>query len=212
MHARAALLTAALVAAALTACSDNSQGHAERAPHATAGKETRTQQTPDCGPDSTLSQSDWIDQCGDAATPTDNQPDTELAVGDAFTYDDGVKITVTSIRKLIRFGEWDSRPDADQTAYRVTWTVDNATKRPFDLENVYEQEQGASNGGEVDTLSVDNGSRTMTGRIAPGKTGTFTNEGAIDKTYGTDLVITFSRSDIGEDMLAEDPHWTGGIK
>jgi len=25
-------------------------------------------------------------------------------------------------------------------------------------------------------------------------------------------VITFSRADIGDDVLAEDPHWTGTIK
>jgi len=217
MHARAALITAALVAGALAGCSDDSQGHAERATQTATHTGTRTPKstaakTPDCGPDSTLSQSDWIDQCGNASTPAGEQPDTELALGDTFAYDDGVKINVKSINRITRFGEYDDHPDADQTAYRVTWNIYNGTKRPLDLANVYEEEEGATNGGTPATLTVEKGSRYMSGRIAPGHTGTFTNDGALDKTYGTALVITFSRNDIGDDVLAEDPHWTGTIK
>lgn len=210
MHARTAFIAAALLAATLTACGSHEQGKAERAT-AAAGKTSA--KTPDCGPDSTLSQSDWIDQCSSAsATPAGREPDTELAVGDTFAYNDGVKVTVVSIRRLTDFGEWDDHPKANQTGYRVTWTMRNGTKKPLDLDDWSETEQGATNGGEVTLLTVEKGSRTMTGRIAPGQSGTFTSESALDKTNGTKIVFTMTRMDDQADVLSEDPHWTGDIK
>lgn len=52
----------------------------------------------------------------------------------------------------------------------------------------------------------------MTGRIAPGQTGTFTSESALSRPNGAKVVITMTRMDAQADMLAEDPHWTGTIK
>lgn len=209
MHARSALITVAILATTLTACAgtDHQQGKAERA----TADAPSSSKSPDCGPDSTLSQSDWIDQCS-SATPTDKQANTELTVGDTFAYNDGVKVTIASIRRLTAFGEWDDRPDANQTGYRVTWTILNGTKKPLDMDQWSETEQGATNGGDVTLLSIDKGSRSMTGRIAPGQTGTFTSESALDKTNGTKIVITMTRMDEQADLLAEDPHWTGTIK
>lgn len=208
MYARSALITVAILATTLTACTGtHQQGKAERA---TAGAPSSSK-SPDCGSDSTLSQSDWIDQCA-SATPTDKQPNTELAVGDTFAYNDGVKVTIVSIRRLTAFGQWDDRPDANQTGYRVTWTVLNGTKKPLDMDQWSETEQGATNGGDVTLLTVDKGSRSMTGRIAPGQTGTFTSESALAKANGTKIVITMTRMDEQADLLAEDPHWTGTIK
>ncbi|MGW3911468.1 hypothetical protein ACWEBX_08045 [Streptomyces sp. NPDC005070] len=207
MHARSTLITIAVLAAALTGCgsSAHQQGKAERANGAAASKSA------DCGPDSNLSQADWMDQCA-SASPSEKEPDTELAVGDTFAYNDGVKVTVQSIRKLTAFGEYDTGPEANQTGYRVTWAVLNGTNKPLDMDQWSEAEQGATNGGEVSMLSVEKGSRSMTGRIAPGQTGTFTSESALRKSNGTKVVITMTRMDAQADMLAEDPHWTGTIK
>jgi hypothetical protein len=209
MHARTALVTIAVLAAGatLTGCGSaaHQQGKAERANGAAASKSA------DCGPDSNLSQADWMDQCA-SATPSEKQPDTELAVGDTFAYNDGAKVAVTGIRRLTAFGEWDDKPEAGQTGYRVTWTITNGTKKPLDMDQWSEAEQGATNGGEVTMLTIDKGSREMTGRIAPGQTGTFTSESALDKANGTKVVITMTRMDDQADMLAEDPHWTGAIE
>ncbi|MFF3884046.1 hypothetical protein [Streptomyces sp. NPDC001914] len=206
MRTRAALIAIVICAGTLTACdaADHQQGKAERAGSAAASKSA------DCGPDSNLSQSDWIDQCG-SLSPSEKQPDTELAVGDTFVYNDGAKITVTSIRRLTAFGEWDDRPDADQTGYRVSWSITNGTKKPLDVDQWSESEQGATNGGEVTMLTVEKGSHSMTGRIAPGQTGTFTSESSLSKSNGTKIVITMTRMDDQADMLADDPHWTGTI-
>ncbi|MBC2907333.1 hypothetical protein [Streptomyces cupreus] len=215
MHRRAALLTVVLLAGGLTACSDdgNSQGRAERA---TATEESRVQETPDCGPDSTLSQSDWIDQCSDGSLPADDQPDTELAVGDTFVYNDGLKAKVDRISPITRYGEYDSKPDADLIAFRVTFTVTNGTKKPYDLDNFSCDAQGATIGGQTESLYVEADSKQMAGRLAPGRSGTFTSEYSIAKSDGKAIVFTLTRTDDAwlEDgsFLAEDPNWTGTIK
>jgi hypothetical protein len=207
MHARSTLITIAVVTAALTGCGSTAhqQGKAERAGGGAASKSA------DCGPDSNLSQADWMDQCA-SATPAEKQPDTELAIGDTFAFKDGVKVTVLSVRRLTAFGEYDSGPEANQTGYRVTWTLTNGTKKPLDADQWSESEQGATNGGEVTMLSVEKGSHEMTGRIAPGQSGTFTSESALDKANGNKIVVTMTRMDDQADMLADDPHWTGAIE
>ncbi|WP_081236821.1 hypothetical protein [Streptomyces viridosporus] len=220
MHARTiTLATAAILAATLTACSadEPSQGKAERA---TAAASAPASKTPDCGPDSTLSQADWMEQCGDSPAATDagdEQPDTELAVDDTFAYTDGLKIKVDSISRITKYGEYDDRPEADQIPFRVTWTVMNGTKKPYNLDDFSYQAQGATTGGETELLFVEEGSKKMTGRLAPGRTGTYTFEYAIAKSDGKDIVFTMSRMDdawLEQDSawLGEDPHWTGPIK
>ncbi|WP_432169072.1 hypothetical protein [Streptomyces sp. 1222.5] len=207
MNARSTLIAIVVCAASLTACGEtgHQQGKAERANGPAASKSA------DCGPDSNLSQADWMDQCA-SEKPSEKEPDTELAVGDSFAYNDGVKITVTSIRRLTTFGEWDDKPDANQTGYRVSWSIANGTKKPLDVDQWSEAEQGATNGGQVTMLTVEKGSRSMTGRIAPGQTGTFTSEGALNRSDGTKLVVTMTRMDDQADVLADDPHWTGVIE
>ncbi|MHC3474681.1 hypothetical protein ACYF6T_39140 [Streptomyces sp. 7R007] len=215
MHARTALVTTAILAAALTACSssDTQQGKAER-----AAASTTATTSPDCGPDSTLSQSDWIDQCSSAsATPSAKKPDTELAVGDTFAYKDGLKVTVTGISRITQYGEYDDRPDSDQTAFRVKFAVTNGTTTPYDLDNIGYNAEGATRGGEAEFISVEPGSKQMTGRLAPGRTGSFTSEYTIAKSDGNTIVFTVSRTDdafLQDDSayLGEDPTWTGDIK
>lgn len=191
MRTRSALVTAVILAAALAGCggTDHQQGTAERASDAKAPGQKASK-----------------------APKAEKQPDTELAVGDTFAYKDGVKVTVQSIARLTAFGEYDSGPEANQTGYRVTWTLKNGTKKPLDTDLWSESEQGATNGGEVTMLSVEKGSRTMTGRIAPGQSATFTSESALEKSSGNKIVITMTRMDDTADLLAEDPHWTGTIK
>ncbi|MEV1083727.1 hypothetical protein AB0I98_36880 [Streptomyces sp. NPDC050211] len=217
MHARAALTTIAILAAALTACSEPSQGKAERATSSTLASET-----PDCGPDSQLSQADWIDQCGPAAgmetePPDTKQADTELAVGDTFAYTDGIKVKVDRISTITRFGDFDDKPDADETPFRVTFTITNGTAKPYDLEENFGYDaQGATTGGQTESLYVEAGSKQMAGRLAPGRSGTFTSEYSIAKSDGKDIVFTMTRTDEAwlEDgsFLGDDPHWTGAIK
>ncbi|MFJ8153948.1 hypothetical protein [Streptomyces sp. NPDC094468] len=217
MHAgRSTLIVISVLTAALTACSSNepAQGKAERASTGSAS----ASKSPDCGPDSQLSQSDWIDQCSSAsATPTADQPDTELKVGDTFAYTDGIKVKIDSIRTITRWGEYDDKPDADQTPFRVTFTLSNGTTKPYDLDNLSYDAQGATTGGQTESLYVDADSKEMTGRLAPGRSATFTSEYSMAKADGKTIVFTMTRTDDawlknGSAWLGEDPHWTGDIK
>ncbi|MFJ9729466.1 hypothetical protein ACIRP3_42720 [Streptomyces sp. NPDC101209] len=212
MHVRTALVTVIIAASTLTACAGGTQqGKAERA-------STTASKSPDCGPNSTLSQSDWIDQCSSAsATPAEKKPDTELAVGDTFAYKDGLKVTITGINKITQYGEYDDRPDAAHAAFRVKLSVTNGTTRPYDLDNLGYNAEGATKGGETEFISVEPGSKQMTGRLAPNHTGAFTAEYSIAKTDGNTIVFTVSRMDdafLKDDSayLGDDPNWTGEIK
>jgi hypothetical protein len=215
MQARSPLLTiiAVLFAGTLIACgADTEQGTAERS----TSTSSAPARSPDCGPDSTLSQSEWMEQCA-TATPSAEQPDTELAVGDTFAYTDGLKVKVDSIRQITRFGEYDSRPDAGQIPFRVTFTVTNGTDKPYDLDDLGATAEGGTTGGETRFLYVTVGSAEKDGRLAPGRAGTFTEEYSIDKNDASSIVFSMSRSDeawLEQENVwrGEDPHWTGAIE
>ncbi|WP_244204159.1 hypothetical protein [Streptomyces africanus] len=156
----------------LTACSSDepSQGKAERA---TAAVSSLASSAPDCGPDSDLSQADWLEQCASDSPTADEQPDTELAVGDTFAYTDCLKVKVDSIRTITRWGEYDTKPDADMIPLRVTFTITNGTKTPYDLDSFGYDAQGATTGGETEFLYIEADSKQIAGRLAPGRSGTF---------------------------------------
>ncbi|WP_435854004.1 hypothetical protein [Streptomyces purpurascens] len=135
-----------------------------------------------------------MEQCA-TATPSTEQPDTELAVGDTFAYTDGLKVKVDSIRQITRFGEYDSRPDAGQIPFRVTFTVTNGTDKPYDLDDLGATAEGGTTGGETRFLYVTVGSAEKDGRLAPGRAGTFTEEYSIDKNDASSIVFSMSRSD-----------------
>lgn len=192
---RTALAAAAAVALLplTAACGDSEQGTAERA---------GTEEQADAAP---------ADE-----EPADEEPakETELAVGDGFRYKDGVKVTVIKVSKLraADFGEYDVKPEADQTGFRVSWDITNGSKKPIDLDAWGFDAEGATTGGTTETLFAENGARMMGGRLAPAKSGTFTSEYALPKADGLDIVFTMTRMDESADLLAEDPHWTGSIK
>ncbi|WP_406353938.1 hypothetical protein [Streptomyces sp. NBC_00658] len=219
MHGRTALITIAAFAATLTACaSSHEQGSAERATPTTPTTNKASSKSPDCEPNSTLSQSDWIDQCSsNSAVPTAGKPNTELAAGDTFVYKDGLKVQVNGINKITRYGEYDDKPSVGKTAFRVVWTVTNGTTKPYDLDDMGSDAKGATNGGATESIYVEVDSKAMTGRLAPGRSGRFTSEYTIAKSDGMRIVFTMSRIDdafLQDDSayLGEDPHWTGTIK
>ncbi|WP_282700061.1 hypothetical protein [Streptomyces sp. CC219B] len=199
MHARrTALATITILAATLTACSEPTQGKAERATAETSSPASST-------PDSDAS-----------AEAAGEQPDTELTVGDTFAYTDGLKAKVDSIRTITKWGEYDTKPDADQTPFRVTFTITNGTKKPYDLDAFGYNAEGATTGGQTEFLYVEADSKQMTGRLAPGRSATFTAEYSLAKSDGNEVLFTMSRSDDewleSGSFLGDDPNWTGTIK
>ncbi|MFE2262560.1 hypothetical protein [Streptomyces griseosporeus] len=217
MHARTtALATIAILAATLTACGadEPSQGKAERA--ATTATSAPPSTPSDCGTDSQLSQAEWMEKCATDSPAADEQPDTELAVGDTFAYTDGLKVKVDSVTTITKWGEYDSKPDTDMIPFRVTYTVTNGTKKPYDMDGLSYNAEGATTGGQTEFLYVDAGSKQAGGRIAVGRSATFTAEYSIAKSDGKEIVFTVTRTDDAwlksGSFFGEDPNWTGTIR
>ncbi|KUL34746.1 hypothetical protein [Streptomyces regalis] len=137
-------------------------------------------------------------------------------MGDTFAYTDGLKVKVDSIRTITKYGEYDDKPDADRTPFRVTFTITNGTKKPYDMDSFGYDAQGATTGGQTEFLYVEVDSKQMGGRLAPGRSATFTSEYSLAKSDGKDIVFTISRSDDAwlesGSFLGDDPNWTGTIK
>lgn len=196
-RSRILLASAVAVAAlALSACgTEPSQGSADRTPKSD---------------ESIAVDEAAVDEESDE-TPAD-QPETELKLGETFVYTDGVEVTVSKISKISSYGEYDIGPEAGQVGFRVHWTITNGAKKPFDLDMLGVDAQGASTGGQTEIIMVDEGSKAMAGRIAAGKSGEYTAEYALDKSDGTQIVATMTRMDDEVDFLGADPNWTGAIE
>ncbi|WP_158690670.1 hypothetical protein [Streptomyces sp. 142MFCol3.1] len=131
-----------------------------------------------------------------AASPRysqDKRPDTELAVGDTFAYEDGLRAKVTGINKITQFGEYGDRPEAGKTAFRVKFQVSNNTAKPYDLDSLSCSAEGCTTGGETGFITVEPGSKQDAGRLATGRTGAFTSEYSITMSDGTTIVFTVIR-------------------
>ncbi|WP_407563328.1 hypothetical protein [Streptomyces sp. 184] len=155
------------------------------------------------------------DELGDSLDeePADDKPaaDTSLKVGETFTYDDGLAITVDSIKEFSDFGEFDYPPENGDTAFRINFTFDNGTKKPFALDDLYVSVEGTTNGGMAEGNYWENGSKEITGRVAPGVTTTGTSDHALADKYGRDVVVMIGRLDEGADPMMDDLEWSGSI-
>ncbi|MBQ1163421.1 hypothetical protein KBZ21_36115, partial [Streptomyces sp. A73] len=84
--------------------------------------------------------------------------------GDTVRYHDGIKVTVTSIDRFTKVSEYDSKPSAGETAFRININVDNGSEQPIDLDDFSVLAEGATKGGEAAVTTWENGSAEITGR------------------------------------------------
>lgn len=149
----------------------------------------------------------------DTEDPADEKPaaDTTLEVGQTFTYDDGLAVTVDSIEEFTDFGEFDYPPEDGETAFRINLTFDNGTKKPFALDDLYITVEGATNGGMASGGYWENGSKEITGRLAPDISTTGTSDHTLAAKYGRDVVVTIGRLD-EPGLMLDDLEWSGSIK
>lgn len=149
----------------------------------------------------------------DAAEPADDKPaaDTTLKAGETFTYDDGLAVTVDSIKEFTDFGEYDYPPENGDTAFRINLTFENGTKEPFALDDLYISVEGTTNGGMAEGNWFENGDKEITGRLAAGVTTTGTSDHTLTDKYGRDVVVIVGRLDEGADPMVDDLEWAGSI-
>lgn len=158
---------------------------------------------------------DSMDEAFDDAAseqPGTGQADSELKVGETYTYSDDVAVTVDSITTISQYGEYDDKPSDGETAFRVNITIDNQSKRPVDLDDFAVLAEGATNGGEIIDMYIKTGSKQMTGRVAAGVKTAKTAEYAIADKYGDKILVSLGRFNDAGEFDMDEPHWTGTIK
>lgn len=152
------------------------------------------------------------EKVGEALNPGGTEQDTpDLALGKAYKYKDGLTVSVDSIDEITQFSEYDEpRPDKT-TVFRVTWTIDNGSSKPVNLDDLFATVQGATNGGTATPFYIEKGSKQMTGRLAPGVKTQKTGEYSLADQYGKKILISLDRNSEDMDILTTAPAWTGTI-
>ncbi|QPP05260.1 hypothetical protein G4Z16_01395 [Streptomyces bathyalis] len=150
---------------------------------------------------------DMDDSAGDA-----DEANTELKVGDTFTYEDGVNVTVASINEFTAFEEYGDTAEPNQTPFRIDVKFENGSGKPVNLDDFMVNGQGATKGGDAEFTSWTEDVKDITGRLAAGQSDTKNSDGVLDKKYGTKMVVTVTRVSDDVDVMMEVPTWTGSIR
>lgn len=210
MHRRATTIAAAAVTAvltlALTGCGGDgtSKSGKDRKPAASESVDCTSQE---------IGQAEWLEHCADAVEREDDAEEAvTLKFGQPYKFSDGVKVIITQAEKITRFGEYDSQPEPNQTAFRVHVTIENGSKRPLDLDEVSLLAEGATSGGEAEFTTFEAGAAEIAGRLAPGVRTVKNNDWVLDEEYGKQVLVTVQRISKDVDLFDEPPTWTGPIR
>lgn len=207
MRTRTAAAVALLLACSLTACGGSDD---PAAPKSTV-KASAPEHEVDCS-DTSLSQADWMEHCSEddgAGTGGDGGPSSDLPFGKAYAWPDGLEVTVLEAKV---FTDWDEyeEPDPKNTEFRIRLKVDNKSEASVDLSQLSILVDGATNGGTAASSSFAKGSAPLEGRIASGVSAVKTDDNALEKRYGKDIVVTVQRAT--DDGFEVFPEFTGTIK
>ncbi|MBQ1164909.1 hypothetical protein KBZ21_43790, partial [Streptomyces sp. A73] len=71
---------------------------------------------------------------------------------------------------------------------------DNGSEQPIDLDDFSVLAEGATKGGEAAVTTWEYGSAEITGRLAAGQTAAKTEDGVLEKKYGTSMLVTLQRT------------------
>ncbi|MEU1663538.1 hypothetical protein ABZ547_07980 [Streptomyces sparsogenes] len=199
---------AALILAAslpLTACSSSDDKDSSKDVKPTAaGKKSF-----DCD-DPNGDQAAWVEHCADKKPAPAEQPSTGLAFGKSYRWPDGLEVSVASAKQVTQFGEYDSKPSANETGFRVELKLSNKGKTPAKLDDLSVIVEGATNGGEAASTTYETGSEPLEGRLAPGMTVTKNDDSVLGTKYGKKIVVTVQR--MSDDFDLEFPEFTGTIQ
>ncbi|MGW7688801.1 hypothetical protein ACWGMA_07895 [Streptomyces asiaticus] len=201
---RTRMIAAIILAATLplTACSgDGDNGKDEKAKAAGNSFDCTSQDT---------TQAEWMKHCADKATAPAEQSSTGLAFGKSYRWPDGLEVSVTSAKTVTEFGEYDSKPDPNETGFRVELKLTNKGKAAVKLDGLSLITEGATNGGEAASTTYDVGSEPLEGRLAPGLTVTKNDDEVLGTKYGRKIVVTVQRA--SENFDLEFPEFTGSIQ
>ncbi|MEV7950633.1 hypothetical protein AB0O74_27130 [Streptomyces rubiginosohelvolus] len=159
--------------------------------------------------DTSLNQSDWMEHCNTETSPESESPARDLAFGKAFTWPDGLEVTVVDAKV---FSDWDAfdEPDPKAHEFRVRVKVDNKSRQAIDLDQLSVSVDGATNGGTADLRIFSKNSAPLEGRLSKGVSAVKTSDHPLEKQSGKDIVGTVQRT-TDDDFLAF-PEFTGTIR
>lgn len=200
---RRTIAAAVILAASLTACDSNADNGGKKSkPQAASSSFDCTLQT---------SQAEWTKHCADEVEePAAEQASAGLTFGKMYRWPDGLEISVTAVRQVTKFGEYDTRPDPSEVGFRVELKLTNKGKASTKLDDLSIITEGATNGGEASATTYNIGSEPLEGRLAPGVSVVKNDDGVLGKQYGNKIVVVVQRS--SKDFGLEFPEFTGTIQ
>jgi hypothetical protein len=158
----------------------------------------------DCS-DKSLSQAEWVEHCAKDSTG----PHADLKFGTEYTWPDGLRVTVLEAKEFSDYGEFEEATPGE-TDFRLKIRFTNTSKKPISLGDISTYIEGATKGGEAASSEFERGAEPISGRLAPGATATFTDDGVLEEQYGRDITVTVQRMQADPDHT--DPEFVGRIK
>jgi len=206
MRTRTAAVVALVLVAGLTACGSSGEPAAKKV----NAKASASTSEVDCS-DTSLSQAEWMKHCSEegAGTGGDGGPSTGLTFGKSYAWPDGLEVTVLEAKV---FTDWDEyeEPDPKSTEFRVRLKLNNKSQQPVKLDDLSIMVDGATNGGTASSSTFTKGSAPLEGRLAPGVSAVKTDDNALEKRYGKDVVVTVQRTSDADGFMTF-PEFTGTI-
>lgn len=209
-------VTAAALLAALTlttACGSNDSAGEPATP---APSSEQSPDDVDCT-DTTLTDAAWMEHCADSASDGDGTGGdgggipVDLEFGEVYEWPDGLAVTVAKAAVFTDFTAEEGAPSETETEFRISLELTNGGEDSADLGELSTFVEGATSGGEAAATEFETGSAPLDGRLAPGVTAVKTDDNALEKEHGTDIVVTVRR--IGDGGMDEwvSPEFVGTI-
>ncbi|MGQ4353136.1 hypothetical protein [Streptomyces drozdowiczii] len=204
MRIHSAALAAVLLATMAAGCGPSDEP-ATKKPAAAAATPSHEV---DCS-DTSLSQAEWIESCGEETEGEPEAPSTDLEFGKAYAWPDGLEVTVLEAKTFTDWSEYEE-PDSKSNEFRIRLKLDNKSGQSVNLDDISVLVDGATNGGEASSSSWEKGSAPLEGRLAPGVSAVKTDDNSLEKRYGKAIVVTVQRS--SDDGLMAFPEFNGTIE
>lgn len=131
-----------------------------------------------------------------------------LIPGEPHTWDDDLSVSVEHATPLAGTAVPGDTADGSLGPFRIELTVTNDGDRPVDLDDLVVSVESAAGGASATPAYAADGTRALTGRLAPGTTERRTSDWSLGGRHTPELLVT-----VGywheEDTAgaAADPHW-----
>ncbi|RBM14408.1 hypothetical protein [Streptomyces sp. PT12] len=143
---------------------------------------------------------------GDPRSPSSS---TDLAVGEVYTWQDGVMASVDGLEERTERGEHDSYPEG-HTAFTAEVVFDNESEQALSLSDFVFDAVSAADGAEALVIHVEGVTDTLQGSLEPGASEKVTLSWSLDTgERGREVTVVGVRA--SSDDTTAHPQWTGTL-